>query len=75
MGGIGILDAIVEQRAQHGVGVQTHLRDDLRHGQGVDDVGGAVLALLKFVLGVGVFHRLVDEFHIGAGGIFPKGFL
>ena len=67
VGGVGILNAVVEQRAQHGVLVQTHFRYDLGHGKRVDDVGGAVLALLQLVLNVCVVHRLVNELHIRAG--------
>ena len=59
-GGGGVLDAVVQQGGDDRVGVQTDLRDDLRNGERVDDVGGAVLALLAFVLGAGVLHRAVD---------------
>ena len=67
MGGIGVLNAVVEQSAQNGVLVQAHFRYDLGHRQGMDDIGGAVLPLLNGVLFIGVVHRPVDKGHIGAG--------
>ncbi len=69
VGGVGVLDAVVKQRAQHRVAVQTHFRYDLRHSQGVNDIGGAVLALLQLVLGTGVVHGLVDEGPVGSGNV------
>ena len=67
VGGIGVLNAVMEQGAQNGIHVQAHLRDDFGHRQGVDDIGGAVLALLLFMLVVGVFHRPVHQSHIRPG--------
>ena len=66
MGGVGVLDAVVEQGAQNGVAVQPHLRHDLGDRQGVDDVGRTVLPLLHLVLLVGVIHGTVDERHVRA---------
>ena len=57
MGGPGVLDAVVEQGGDDGVGVQLQLRYDLRHCQGVGDIGGAVLAQLSGVGVVGVGER------------------
>ncbi len=50
--------------ADEGVGIEADLCDDLRHGQRVDDIRGAVLADLVGVLVGGVIQRLVDELHI-----------
>ena len=51
VGGPGVLDAVVEQGGDDGVGIQLQLRHNLRHCQGVGDIGGAILAQLS---GVGV---------------------
>ena len=67
MGGVGIFDAVVEQGPQNGIGVQSHFRHDLRHGQGVDDVRGAVPADLIFMFFPGKFHRPVDDLQVGTG--------
>ena len=73
-GGVGVLDAVVEQRAHHRVGVQADLRDDLGHGQGVDDVGRAVLALLAGVLLLGVLIRRVNFLNVHIRRITPDGY-
>ena len=67
IGSIGILDAIMEQRAQNRICVQTHLHHDLRHRQGVDNVGRTVLPLLGFVFFLCVCYRCVDQLHVHIG--------
>ena len=57
MGGVGVLDAVVEQGGDDGVGIQLQLRHNLRHCQGVGDIGGAILAQLSGVGVVGVGER------------------
>ena len=54
---IQLLGAVVEQGGDDGVGVQLQLRHNLRHRQGVGDIGGAVLAQLSGVGVVGVGER------------------
>ena len=71
--GVGVLDAVVQQGAEDGVGVQTDLRHDLRHRQGMDDIGRAVLPLLVDVLVPGVFHGPVHELHIDVRRILFDG--
>ena len=73
MVGVRVLDAVVQEGAENGVGIQADLRHDLCHGKGMDDIGGAVLALLVAVLVLGVFHRLVHQRHIDVGRILPDG--
>ena len=47
MGGGGVLDDVVEQGGLDGLAVQPQLlRHNLRHRQGMDDIGLAALALL-----------------------------
>ena len=55
VGGVGVLDAVVEQGRHDGLAVQVHIRHDLRHRQGVGDIGRAVLAPLVDVLFPGIF--------------------
>ena len=57
VGGPGVLDAVVEQGGDDGVGIQLQLRHNLRHCQGVGDIGGAILAQLSGVGVVGVGER------------------
>ena len=73
VGSVGVLDAVVKQRTQHRVAVQAHFRHDLGDGQGVNDVRGAVLALLGLMLGAGVVHGLVDERPVGPGNVLVDG--
>ena len=67
--GGGVLDAVVQEGAADGVGIQADLRNDLRHRKRVDDVGGAVLALLVLVLFLGEADGALDLFQIGIGGV------
>ena len=60
VGGIGVLNTVMEQGTQNGINVQPHFYHDFRNRQGVDDVGGAVLALLVLVLLIGILDGLVD---------------
>ena len=75
VGSVGVLNAVVKQRTQHRVAVQAHFRHDLGDGQGVNDVGGAVLALLGLVLGAGIVHGLVDERPVSSGNVLVDGSL
>ena len=63
MGGIGVLDGVMEQGGDDGVGVQPQVRHQMRHLQGVGDIRGAVLAELAVVVllgvGVGVPHPVL----------------
>ena len=73
VGSVGVLDTVVEQRAQNGILIQTHFCHNLRHGKGVNDVGGAVFALLHPVLDISVVNRLVNQGDIRAGHVFCDG--
>ena len=73
VGGRGVLQAVVEQRSEDGVGVEADLGHDLRHREGVDDVGRAVLALLVFVLFLGIVEGLVHTLHVGIGRVAADG--
>ena len=53
----GVLDAVVEQGGNDGVGVQLQLGHDFRYSQGVGDIGRAVLAQLSGVGVIGVIER------------------
>ena len=63
VGGVGVLDAVVEQGGDDAVHVQPQIGHNVGHRQGVDDIGLAALAQLAVVLGVG----------IGKGGKQPLG--
>ena len=54
MGGSRILDNIMKEGGDDGVGIQLQLRHDLGHRQGVDDIG---LAALSELAGVGVVGK------------------
>ena len=60
VGGVGVLDAVVEEGGLDGLAVQPHLRHDLRHVEGVGDIGGAVPAHLVAVVGLGVVKGGAD---------------
>ena len=51
VGGTGVLDTVVEQGGDDGVGVQLQLGHDLGHRQGMGDIGRSVLTQLP---GVGI---------------------
>ena len=67
VGGIGILNTVMQQRTQHRIHIQTHLHHDLCHRQGVDDIGRSVLTLLILMLGVGIFDCPFDLVHVRTG--------
>ena len=73
VGSVGVFNTVVKQRAQHRVAVQTHFRHDLGDGQGVNDVGGAVLALLGLMLGAGIVHGFVNQNPVGSGNVLVDG--
>ena len=60
IGGVSILDGVVEQGGHDGVRVQTQLGHQMGHLQGVGDVGGAVLAQLSLVVGLGILIGVPD---------------
>ena len=62
--GVGVLQAIMQQRGGDGVGVQPDLRHDLRHGERVDDIRLAGFAKLIFMLFIGIAVRCLDHVHI-----------
>ncbi|MPM64037.1 hypothetical protein SDC9_110923 [bioreactor metagenome] len=53
----GVLDAVVEQGGDDGVRIQSQIGHNFGHGQGMGDVGGAILAQLLLVGFIGVFKR------------------
>ena len=63
MGGVGVLNGVVEQGGDDGVGVQPQVRHQVGHLQGMGDVGGAVLAELTVMvllgIGIGVPHPVL----------------
>ena len=67
VGGIGVLNAVVEQGGNDGVLVQLQLVDDLGHGDGVDDIGLPALAQLGPVVVVGIFKGRADAPHVRRG--------
>ena len=73
VGGIRVLNAVVEQGAQHGVDIQTHFRHDLGHGQRVNDVGRTVLSELIPVLDPSIVDSLVDQRHVRIGHTLQNG--
>ena len=76
MGGVGILDGVMEQGGGNGLRVQVQLlRHDLRHRQGMGDEGGAVLAVLPPVVGLGIDEGRMNQVKIGPGIILADGVL
>ena len=61
---VGVLQAVVEQRGDNCVRVQTDFRHDLCHGQRVDNIGFAGLSQLILVLPVGVFVCFLNFFEV-----------
>ena len=64
VGGVGVLNAVVEQGRDDGVLVQLQLVDDLRHGDGVDDIGLPAFAQLGPVVVVGIFKGRADALRV-----------
>ena len=76
MGGVGILDGVMEQSGGNGLRVQVQLlRHDLCHRQGMGDEGGAVLAVLTPVVGLGIDEGRMNQVKIGPGIILADGVL
>ena len=71
MGGLGVLDAVVEQGGDDAVHVQLQVGDDLRHRQGVDDIGLAALAQLPLVGGVREGKGVKQPLVIQVGSVYP----
>ena len=64
VGGVGVLNAVVEEGRDDGVLVQLQLVDDLRHGDGVDDIGLPAFAQLGPVVVVGIFKGCADALSV-----------
>ena len=76
MGGIGILDGVVEQGGGNGLRVQMQLlRHDLRHRQRVGDERRTVLAVLAAVMLLGKAEGRTDQLKIRPGVIPADGVL
>ena len=69
VGGVGVLNGIMEQGRDHRVRVQPQVGHDLRHRQGMGDIGGAVLAQLPLVLRVRIGKRPVQALGVQSRGI------
>ena len=67
----GVLQTVVEQGGQDGVGVEADLGHDFGHGQGMNDIGRTVLPLLVLVLFLRVVEGLVHALDVGVGRIAP----
>ena len=65
IGRIGIFNAVVQNRAENGIGIQTGFRDDFRNRQRMDDVGRSILAFLIAMLLLRIGDRTVNGLHIG----------
>ena len=66
LGGAGVLDHVVQQGGGEGLGVELHLGEDARGGDGVEDVGLAALAPLLGVGLGGVGVGALDQVGVGA---------
>ena len=76
VGGVGILNGVMQQRRLDGLAVQMQLlRHDLGHRQGVGDEGRAVLAQLRTVQIPGELIGLADLLEIGGGVVAADGIL
>ena len=64
MGGGGVLNAVVKQGGDDGVLVKAQVQHDVRHGDGVDDIGLAAFAQLPAVVAVGVFKGGAQPLYI-----------
>ena len=69
----GTLSITSEQRTEDGIGIQSHFRHHFRHSQRVDDIGGTVFSFLVDMFVPGIFHRFVDQCHIGIGHTLQNG--
>ena len=69
VGGVGVLNGIMEQGRDHRVRVQPQVGHDLCHRQGMGDIGGAVLAQLPLVLRVRIGKRPVQALGVQSRGI------
>ena len=77
VGGSGVLNTVVKQGGHHAVDVQLQVGNNLRHGDGMDDIGLAALAQLAMVGGVGVGegvkeHLRVQTGHVGEHPFFQR---
>ena len=76
VGGLGILNGVVQQRRHNGFAVQMQLlRHDLSHRQRVGHKGRAVLAQLRAVQVPGKLIGLPDLLEVSGGVIAPHGVL
>ena len=75
VGHVGVLDGVVQQGGDNGLGVQMQLvGHDLRHGDGMCDVGRAVLALLLAMMLHSIVIGFVDHGEVRAVVITLDGF-
>ncbi len=69
VGGLGVLDGVVEQGGDHRVHIQTQVGHDLGHGKGMDDIGLTAFAQLTMVLGIGIGEGVVKTLGVQIWGI------
>ena len=69
MSGGGVFDAVVEHSGDDGVHVQPQVGDDLRHSQGMDDIGLSALAQLALMGSVGIGEGVEQPLGIQIWGI------
>ena len=60
VGGVSVLNGVVEKGGHDGVRVQSQLRHQVGHLQGVGDIGGAVLPQLPLMVAAGVVKGVPD---------------
>ena len=73
VGGVGVLDTVMEQGGNDGVHVQPQIGYQLGHGNGVGDIGLPCFAQLLAMVGIGVFKKppaAVWYRHGVAGAVF-----
>ena len=67
VGGVGVLDTVMEQGGNDGVHVQPQIGYQLGHGNGVGDIGLPAFAQLLAMVGIGVFKSRPQPCGIGMG--------
>ena len=60
VGGVSVLNGVVEKGGHDGVRVQSQFRHQVGHLQGVGDIGGAVLPQLPLMVAAGVVKGVPD---------------
>ena len=74
MGRLCVLDDVMQQRRDDGLGVQLLVRHDLSDRQGVDDIGLTAFALLAFMTLVSVLKSRANLAKVRGGVIASYGF-